>query len=391
MPDLTGHVKCIVSIEPRDNITSHNLITISPGELPTAVKNVFLCELLTEPRLQMRGRLPSSVNIVEPTILAEVAAEAIPARGWVPLPRNIYPIDLPQIQFKKGMDLILLDCPSRNLALMPNGLAYVNNALKKTSVSYQIFDLDIVAYHRFHLRRLFDMGGRITLPSGRVLPEDPWQAEHYDVWTMAAGSAGHNEILEFFRPLINETVARLVEARPKILGLSIQQCNEAISREIVRGLKAKRPETVILVGGFSCYNADIGLRAFPECDYMCMGEADLTVGPLVEALARGERPFNQAGVLSRFDKPEALFIPAPMVHDLDQIDFPKYEWSNLRLYRNYNDYQLTPIIASRGCRWSRCTFCAERFYWRIRSAQNFVDELQWLVDQGCYLYMFNES
>lgn len=392
VPALAEHVSWIVSKEAVGNPRNHDIVTISPQGLPPAVRNVFLCETLAIPRMQMRKHLPLSVNVVDPAILAEIAPEAIPARAWVPLPRNIYPIDIPEIRFKKGMDLILIDCPSRNLALMPNGLAYVNNALKKTSRSYQIFDLDIVAYHRFHAHRLFDMGGRIVLPSGRVLPEDPWQAEHYDVWTATASNGtDRNEILEFFRPLIDETIDALVEARPKILGLSIQQCNEAISREVVRGVKARLPNTVILVGGFSCYNADIGLKAFPECDYMCIGEADLTVGPLVEALARGERPFNQAGVLSRFNKPDDRFIPAPMVHDLDQIEFPKYEWSNLRLYRNYNDYQLTPIIASRGCRWSRCTFCAERFYWRVRSPQNFVDELQWLVDQGCYLYMFNES
>ena len=391
VPDLVNHVNCIISTQAPSNGKVQELVTVSPEELPADVSTVFLCETLTIPRIEMRKRLPSSVRVVEPTVLAEIAPEAIPARGWVPLSLTIYPIDIPEIQFKKGLDLILIDCPSRNLALMPNGLAYVNNALKKTSASYQIFDLDIVAYHRFHLHRLFDMGGRITLPSGRVLPEDPWQAENYDVWSLGNDAAGHNEILEFFRPLIDETIASLVEARPKIIGLSIQQCNEAISREIVRGVKAKLPDTLILVGGFSCYNADIGLRGFPECDYMCIGESDLTVGPLVEALARGERPSNQAGVLSRFDTPDRPFIPAPMVHNLDHIDFPKYEWSNLRLYRNYNDYQLTPIIASRGCRWSRCTFCAERFYWRIRSPQNFVDELQWLVDQGCHLYMFNES
>jgi hypothetical protein len=80
-----------------------------------------------------------------------------------------------------------------------------------------------------------------------------------------------------------------------------------------------------------------------------------------------------------------------MPHNLDAIDFPRYEWCDLSIYRNYNGYQLVPIIASRGCRWSRCTFCAERFYWRIRSAKNFVDELEWLVNQGCTLFMFNES
>ena len=398
VPDLKSSARCILvdknpAAQERDQ--AHGITVVGVLNLPPGVESVFLCETTAFPRMRMRRRLPATVNVVEPTVLGEIAPDAVPARAWIPVAKNIYPIDMPEIGFKKGLDLILIDCPSRNLALMPNGLGYVNNALKKTSVTYQIFDLDIVAYHRFHIHRLFDMGGRVVLPSGRVLPEDPWQAEHYDVWTSASEMSttrrGHADVIDFFRPLIDETVAALVEAGPKILGLSIQQCNEAISQEIVRGVKAKLPDLVVVVGGFSCYNADIGRRVFPDSDYMCVGEADLTVGPLVEALARGERPANQPGVLSRYDTPNYRFIPAPMVHNLDRIEFPKYEWCDLDVYRNYNGYQLTPIIASRGCRWSRCTFCAERFYWRIRSPQNFVDELEWLVDRGCYLFMFNES
>src|SRR5436305_436345 len=163
------------------------------------------------------------------------------------------------------------------------------------------------------------------------------------------------------------------------------------SRTSISSLWIVRPETVVIVGGFSCYNADVSRRGFPDCDYMCIGEADLTVGPLVEKLARGERPRNQPGIRSRFDSPDYRLLPAPMPHKLEQLPFPRYDWFNLSLYRNYNGYQLTPIIASRGCRWSRCTFCAERFYWRIRPEAEFVDELEWLVDQGCHLFMFNES
>ena len=396
VPDLATQVVGVVLYENSFGLhQQHGLATVSIGELPPETKTVFLCETLAFPRMQMRKRLPQSINVVEPTILAEIAPEVIPAHGWTPLQRNIYPIDIPDIRFRKELDFAIVDSPSRNLSLMPNGLAYLNNALKKTAVSYQIVDLDIIAYHRFHMHRLFDMGGRIVLPGDLALPEDPWQAEHYDLWTASGGGAsgptGRNKVLEFFRPVIAETIAALVEARPKVLGLSIQGCNEAAAREIALGVKAELPDIVIVVGGFSCYNADVGRRAFPECDYMCIGEADLTVGPLLESLAVGERPFNLPGVLSRFDTPEYRYIPAPMIHDLDQIEFPKYEWCDLSVYRNFNDYQLTPIIASRGCRWSRCTFCAERFYWRIRTPENFVDELEWLVDQGCHLFMFNES
>lgn len=373
----------------------HGLAAVELEELPQEAKTVFLCETLAFPRMQMIKRLPQSIDVVAPTVLAEIAPEVIPARGWTPLQRNIYPIDIPDIQVRKHLDVAIIDCPSRNLSLMPNGLGYLNNALKKTTISYQIVDLDIISYHRFHMHRLFDMGGRITLPGGLTLPDDPWQAEHYDLWTATGGGAsgptGRNEVLEFFRPVIEEAITALVDAKPKVLGLSIQGCNEAVAREVALGVKARLPEIVIVVGGFSCYNPDVGLRAFPECDYMCIGEADLTAGPLLDALARGERPFNQPGVLSRFDTPDYSYLTAPLIHNLDQIEFPKYEWCDLRVYRNFNDYQLTPIIASRGCRWSRCTFCAERFYWRIRTKENFADELEWLVSQGCHLFMFNES
>lgn len=398
MPDISSHIVGTITYEDSAGCyKEHGLASVVAdiGLLPDTAQTVFICETLMFPRMQIKQRLPKSVNVIEPTILAEIAPTVIPARGWAPLQRNIYPIAIPEIKFQSGLDFAIVDSPSRNLALMPNGLGYLNNALKKTSVSFQILDLDIISYHRFHVHRLYDMGGHIALPGNLVLPDDPWQAEHYDLWTAtgggASGATGRNEVIEFFRPLINETIEAFVQARPKILGLSIQGCNEAVAREIAIGVKALLPDIMIVVGGFSCYNADIGRRAFPECDYMCIGEADLTAGPLLEALARGERPFNQPGILSRFDTPEFKYLPAPMIHDLDKIEFPKYEWCDLTVYRNFNDYQLTPIIASRGCRWSRCTFCAERFFWRIRTPVNFVDELEWLVNQGCHLFMFNES
>lgn len=361
-----------------------SLPRFASGALPDTVKTVFLCETRAAERLMQRQRLPRSVEILCLDMLPEIAPEAVPARAWVGATRNIYPIALPEIAFETGLDMLVVDCPARNLALMPNGLGYVHNALKKSGIRFQTFDLDIVAYHRFHIARIFDHGGRVTLPSGKTLPVDPWQAEHYDQWADA-------EVVGHFKPIIDEAAAAIVRARPKILGLSVQQCNEAMSRHLVNTVRAALPEIVVVVGGFSCYNADIGLRGFPEADYMCIGESDLSVGPLVRALARGERPRNVPGVVSRHDDPKIPFAPAPMPHNLSDLPAPKYDWFSLDIYRNYNDYQLTPIIASRGCRWSRCTFCAERFYWRIRDTKEFVDELEWLVEQGCTLFMFNES
>jgi len=348
------------------------------------VDAALLADTRMFPRMQMRRTIPSGVSVIDPDVIADDAA-LVPSRAWTPWSRDvIYPIAVPEIEFQSGLDVLLIDCPARNLGLMPNGLGYVHNALKHTGVRFQTVDLDIILYHRFHVRRLFDEGGTVKLASGRELPTDPWQAEHYDFWTEA-------DTLAFMASEIDEIIAKIAAARPKVLAMSIQACNEGFSTRVVDGVRQALPDITVLVGGFSCYNADIGLSAFPQADYMCIGEADLTVGPVVERLAAGERPANIAGVMSKHDDPALPFIPAPMPHDLDLLEHPRYEWYDLDVYRNYNGYQLTPVIASRGCRWSRCTFCAERFYWRIRSAPAFVDELEWLVDQGCHLFMFNES
>jgi radical SAM superfamily enzyme YgiQ (UPF0313 family) len=383
-PQLKSQIKAVIPFGDAVPVAAEDFRLISADSIPSDIDCVFLCDTLSLERMQMRKQLPSTLEIVDPNLLADIARDIIPVRAWTPIERNIYPLDIPDVKLPEGKDLLLLDCPARNLALMPNGLAYVNNALKTADVSFAVFDLDIITYHRYHVRRLFDEGGRIVLPSGRVLPVDPWQAEHYDLWNMP-------EVIDYFMPIIVEAANEVIRAKPRVLGLSVQQCSEAFSRRFVDLVREQIPDMVVVVGGFSCYNADIGLKSFPEADYMCIGEADLTVGPLIEALARGERPRNVAGVVSRYDDPKIPFIPAPMPHNLSALEAPKYEWFDINLYRNFNGYQLTPVIASRGCRWSRCTFCAERFYWRIRDPKEFVDELEWLASQGCTLYMFNES
>ncbi len=366
----------------RSNIYSIPIITLD--QLPKEIKTVFIFETLAVSRIRLQKTLPPHVAVVSPEIIKEIDWEVIPQQAWIPEYNSIYPIDLPEIEFSQGMDLILIDCPSRDMSLMPNGLAYVHNILKKTGIVFQTLDLDIIAYHRFHIHRLFDGPEKIRTPRGVELPDDPWLAENEGIWQFS-------DTIEYFRPEINETIHALVKANPRILALSIHARNIKFARELVLAVKKMLPDTLILVGGYSCYQSEIGRRAFPECDYMIIGEAELSLPPLIRKLMEGEKPVGLPGVLSRYDTAETQFVAGPLPEDLDSIEMPTYDWADLNIYRNYNHYQLVPILSSRGCRWSRCRFCGERISWRVRSPEKVVDEFEWLADRGCDLFMFNES
>lgn len=354
------------------------------GTLPAEIKTVFVAEPLTEYRLRWGSKLKGKVEVLDLSILEKVDPLGLPMRAWSKDPDCIYPMEIPEIKFDSGMDFILIDCPARNLALMPNGLAYVHNILKKTSLKFQTVDLDILAYHRYHSYRLLDAKTPPVTATGRAMHIDPWLAEAYTEWLK-------EDTLNYFTPELEEITAKLIAAKPKILGCSIQGCNINFTRELVRRVQKALPELIVVGGGYSAYQPNVAHKLFPEADYICIGEADVTAAPLLEALKRGEFPRDTPGVLSKYDTPNKKYTPGGMPHELDQIEMARYDWTDLKLYRNHNHYQLTPIIATRGCRWSKCTFCGERFFWRARSPKLVVDEFEYLHDNGCDLFMFNES
>ncbi|MCR9257906.1 MAG: radical SAM protein [Alphaproteobacteria bacterium] len=384
VPGFAESVAVIITDDYDDPAVLPHVDRVAPDAIPDSVKMVFLCTKRTFPRMQMRYRIPGSKRIIDPTVLETLLGDKLPRRAWIPKPTSIYPIKLQDMDIRPNLDVLLVDCPSRNLSLMPNGLGFVYNAIKATGCDLQLFDFDNYCYHFFHIERLFEWGGTILQPDGTPLPKDPWQVHEFSMWQ-------EQPINDYLQPLIELLAAKIVAASPKILGLSVSGANEVASRRMVNLIKAANPEITVIVGGFSCYQPSIGMRAFPECDYMCIGEADLTAGKLVSKLLAGESAVGLPGVMSRFDAPDQRFVPAPMAHNLDRLEPPRYEWTDLSNYRTFAGTQVAPVIASRGCRWSRCTFCAERFYWRIHSAKAFVDELEWLYDRGIWAFNFNES
>lgn len=296
---------------------------------------------------------------------------------------SIYPIPLPDIVVEQDLDLLLLELPPRYLPMMPNGLATVDNILKKCSAKYQILDVNILVYHQYHVARISEQK-KIIEHEGYALPQDPWDNVAIQEWSQP-------ELQAYFFTYLDRLFDQLAQKKPKALGVSVHAGNRNFILKFIGEARRRFPELVIIVGGYDCVYYETGPYLFPDFDYMVIGEAELSLPVLVEALTRGELPFDLPGIVSRYDTPERVWQSADLPLNLDTLGFPRYEFADLSLYRTFDGNHFVPVLGSRGCRWGRCTFCAECFLFRKRNPVSVVDEIEFMVSQGFSQFHFNDS
>ena len=376
------HDRVVAIVDESATLPSHRGIPVvsTSAELSHDRAVAYICETKTEIRWRLERKVPPHYTLFSPDSV-RFYDDLVPSRAWIGESTSIYPIIVPDIAFRSGLDVLLLDLPSKGGVQLSVGLSYVHNALKRSSVDFQTIDVDIIMYHRYHIHRLFDLGHDPVLRNGIAFNAEPWDYPER-IWIDPRQWVC---LLDYFADELHEIVLKIKQAAPKVLAMSVHQRNEWCTREIARRIKAELPETLILVGGHSCYSKHFGQGAFPEHDYMVIGEADMVVGPLAEALASGGRPGNVPGVISKFDDSNQSFTPAPVPHNLDALGGNAYDLFDdfNQLYR-FCDGSPThlAIPLTRGCVWSRCSFCAERFAFRSRTPKSYVDEIERVLASG---------
>lgn len=389
-PALRASVACIIDPTPSSPLMD---IPVQPITGLTERYTIWLTATTYLENLDARHALDEHANdcrLVDWTsLIADLPEVQKPEYAFTcDTESHVYPLPIPPIRFPAGLDFLLMDTPARMLGMLPNGLGYVHNILKTTGCRFQTVDLDMIFYHRYHARRLLDAEARLFTPEGLELPMDPWSiTDTEDFWT-------NQDYVAFFRPEIDRAVEELAKANPRILGMSLCGTNRLIATEIIRRIRHIRPEMIIVVGGYDCNNPKTSPHVIKDYDYMVIFEAEASLPPLVEALLAGRRHFHIPGVVAKNRLSAVLatpFAPAELKEDIDALGFPTYEWADPILYRNHNGYQLIPILLSRGCRWSRCNFCGERFHWRRRDPIKVVDEIEWFVERGGRIFHFNDS
>ena len=178
-------------------------------------------------------------------------------------------------------------------------------------------------------------------------------------------------MLEFdLRAPLGNLANDILAENPRVVGLGVYIWNVAKTTEVVRALRARRPELVIVLGGpeVSCETDQPEICAL--ADYVVTNEGEVAFADLCRALLQGRRPDGPI-VRGGFMKLEALALP----------------------YQRYTDQDIAGRViyveASRGCPFS-CEFCLSSLDVPVRRfpLETLLPEFDRLLERGVRQFKF---
>lgn len=188
-----------------------------------------------------------------------------------------------------------------------------------------------------------------------------------------------------------ELIERIRRERPDVFGMNCSTHLFLDTIDVLREIKKILPETKLVLGGYhATFVSREILSEYPFVDYILKGEAESSFRALLDRLESGQPPADVPGISFR-NNGKLIDNPFELAQDLDRLPFPdRTMLGNLRYGYMLQSIRLTPgkfttICTSRGCPF-KCRYCSCASFslrrWRPRSAQNVVDEIEMIRDQG---------
>lgn len=172
--------------------------------------------------------------------------------------------------------------------------------------------------------------------------------------------------------------------RTRIFGISFMTIQERAATELIRAIRAIRPDAFIIVGGHHCHLLN---DPFPEADVTARAEAEEQIVDLVRAVENGD---SLAGIPCLLYNERGRVVATPHTHSqtpLEKLPRPARHLVDPRRYGFLFGIQVSPKIAgvmsSRGCMF-KCSFCIRSPYppYRDRDALDVVEEMEDLYAEG---------
>jgi anaerobic magnesium-protoporphyrin IX monomethyl ester cyclase len=183
--------------------------------------------------------------------------------------------------------------------------------------------------------------------------------------------AGHEVSVEF---ATQGNIQRLVEkTAPEVVGFSVMTAGYPYAQKLIQGVKAEKPTTPIVLGGYHPTFCPDAVLKETETDFIIRGEGEQAILQLVTAL-EGKEKLSNVMNLSYWKGHHIVHNTSGMPVDINRLPFPA---------REKVDLPIRSIHESRGCPYT-CSFCSiNSFYggtWRPRTIENFIAELAYMKE-----------
>lgn len=228
----------------------------------------------------------------------------------------------------------------------PQGLAYVAAVLRKAGHEVEVYCQDKFHYPEEHLTRYLDQNKIEVVGVGVI-----------------AGYYQYRKLLKI---------------------------SEAVNRS------TRRP--FYLLGGHGPSPEPEFFMNKTGCDAIVMGEGEVTVVELMDAISRRASLAGVKGIAYRDGKKVVINEKRPLIEDIDSIPLPAYElfpmdyYRLLRMPHASNSDFIMPVLSGRGCTF-KCNFCYrmdEGF--RPRNNGSIISEIEFLKkDYGVTYVAFSDE
>ncbi|MFA5144771.1 MAG: B12-binding domain-containing radical SAM protein [Candidatus Omnitrophota bacterium] len=245
--------------------------------------------------------------------------------------------------------LALVQCPMWDIEFPPYNIALICAVLKGKRFEAECFDFN---------RSFHDL-----LPQEQYL----WNISNpYGFWQ------SQKEVLSFLgrnKNIIEGAISSLEKF--EILGFTLQSLNFVFAVELIKKIKERYPEKIILAGGPECF-----INFSPEYlmstgmfDAVCLREAEIVLPELLRKISNNEDWRTEGFLIKTGDGPLDCG-QKELVRCLDELPFADFGFLN-------EQTEKISISTSRGCI-AHCSFCIEKSHWsphRFRSAVSVVEEI----------------
>lgn len=246
---------------------------------------------------------------------------------------------------------------------------------------------------------ILDMYPKITVPPIGLVYLAAVIEQDYDVRIIDSIAEGFNHEERVGPDRIRfglsweELRSRIRDYEPDVVGVScLFSAQFANSLDTLKITKEINPDIVTIIGGSHSSALPEATLRNPSVDFVIIGEGEMTLQELLDALTRGNNYGGIDGLAFRDGERTVVNPKSRYITDLDGIPFPARHLLPMEKYFSINlphaalsrRRRTTQIVSSRGCA-ARCIFCATTAFWgnrfRGRSAENVLAEIDHLVQR----------